>query len=105
METLWKNICNEGLYGPVILRVGINNKKFRLEFGNHRIQVFAKYGVDYTPTTIQVQEKCGPYVDNVMTNASHNFDFTDDVILLKLTKGYMKPSSVFKSLFLQVKSF
>lgn len=42
METMWKNILEEGLSKPLIMRVGILNKKFRLEAGNHRIQMFHK---------------------------------------------------------------
>ncbi len=98
METLWKNIQQDGLHDPVIIRVGRENKKFRLEAGNHRIQVFMKYGVAHTPATVQVQDTCGPEVENIMTDASHNFNFTKDVDISSLKNGYLKPSQVFKDL-------
>ena len=105
MESLWESIQKNGLDEPVIMRVGIKNKKFRLESGNHRIQLFKQYGVEYTPATVQIQDYCGPDVQNVMTIATHNFDFTDDIILPDSDNGYVKPSSVFKSLVGNVKSF
>lgn len=98
MESLWENIKHEGLHDPMIIRVGIKNKKFRLEAGNHRIQVFKKYGVPYTPTTVQVQDFCGQQAEDVMTIATHNFDFTADIDISNLKFGYTKPSTVFKSL-------
>lgn len=98
MEVLWQNIQDEGLYDPVIIRVGKENQKFRLESGNHRIQVFMKYGVIFTPATVQVQDICGPQVKNVFTDATHNFDFTDDINVEVLEFGYIKPTAVFKSL-------
>jgi ParB-like nuclease domain len=98
MDQLWENITAEGLYDPVIIRVGKTNKKFRLESGNHRIQVLMKHGVLFTPATVEVQELCGPQVENIMTDATHNFDFTDDVITEALEIGYLKPTTVFKSL-------
>ena len=39
---IWKDICDNGLNDPFIMRIGLKNKKFRLEAGNHRIQVFYK---------------------------------------------------------------
>ncbi len=98
MDQLWENIKSEGLYDPVIIRVGKKNRKFRLESGNHRIQVFMKHGIPFTPATVEVQDLCGPQVENVMTDATHNFDFTDDIVLEALEIGYLKPTAVFKSL-------
>lgn len=105
VENLWENIKQEGLYDPLIIRVGIKNRKFRLEAGNHRIQVLKKYGVEYTPATVQVQDNCGPQMDNVMTDASHNFDFNEDINVSSLKNGYTTPSNVFKSLIGKVKPF
>lgn len=95
MDQLWENIKLEGLHDPVIIRVGKGNKKFRLESGNHRIQVLMKYGVLFTPATVEVQELCGPEVENVMTDATHNFDFTNEIYTVTLQNGYTKPSAVF----------
>src|ERR1035437_7730943 len=70
LDGLWKNICKEGLQDPLIVRVGVKNKKFRLEAGNHRIQVLHDNGIEMIPVTVQVQDECGPHVKNVMTDAT-----------------------------------
>ena len=57
LDGLWENIASEGLHDPLIMRVGIRNKKFRLEAGNHRIQVFHEHGVPLIPVTVQVREE------------------------------------------------
>jgi len=98
MDKLWENLVHEGMYDPLIMRVGLKNKKFRLESGNHRIQLFHKHNIKMIPVTVQVVEECGPYLDDVMTNASHNFDIRDDLYISEITQEYMKPSEVFKNL-------
>jgi hypothetical protein len=111
LDTLWKNICEHGLAEPFIIRVGIKNKKFRLESGNHRIQVFHVHGVALIPVTVQVREECGPYAPDVMTRSQHNFDFSDETMVAgfvehvdtdikdnDLTNVYLRPSEVFESL-------
>src|SRR3989344_6346527 len=98
LDELWENIKKEGLHNPLIMRVGLKNKKFRLEAGNHRIQVLHNNGVEFIPLTVQVREECGPHLEDVMTDASHNFDAGNEFIISKITKEYMKPSEVFKSL-------
>ncbi len=95
---LWENIASEGLHDPLIMRVGTRNKKFRLEAGNHRIQVFHEHGVPFVPVTVQVREECGPHVSDVMTDATHNFDAGDEVLVSAIIEEYMKPSEVFRSL-------
>lgn len=98
LDGLWENIMSEGLHDPLIMRVGIKNKKFRLEAGNHRIQVFHKHGVPFIPITVQMREECGPHVDDVMTDATHNFDAGDELLISAITEEYLKPSEVFRSL-------
>ena len=98
LDGLWQNIKDEGLYNPLIMRVGLKNKKFRLEAGNHRIQIFHEHGIKMIPVTVQVREECGPHLGDVMTDASHNFDAGNEFLISKITKEYMKPSDVFKSL-------
>ena len=98
MEALWKNILDEGLHDPLIMRVGVRNKKMRLEAGNHRIQMFHKYGVDMIPVTVQLRDECGPHLNDVMTDASHNFDASEELLISSITDEYIKPSEVFKSL-------
>ena len=97
LDGLWENIKNEGLHNPLIMRVGLKNKKFRLEAGNHRIQVLHNNGVEFIPLTVQVREECGPHLEDVMTDASHNFDAGDEFLISKIMKEYMKPSEVFGS--------
>jgi hypothetical protein len=97
-EELWENLKKEGLYDPLIMRVGLKNKKFRLEAGNHRIQVFHENGIEFVPLTVQVREECGPHLDDVMTDATHNFDAGDQFLISKISTEYMKPSDVFRDL-------
>ena len=98
MDALWENILKEGMHNPLIMRIGLKNKKFRLESGNHRIQLFHQHGVEEVPVIVQVREECGPHVGDVMTDASHNFDFGNEVIVPETAEEYLKPSEVFKSL-------
>lgn len=98
LDELWENILEEGLHDPLIMRVGIKNKKMRLEAGNHRIQLFHKHNIKMIPVAVQVRDECGPHLGDVMTDASHNFDATDELMISKITEEYMKPSEVFKSL-------
>lgn len=105
MKSLWVNIQSEGLCDPVVIRVGMQSKTFRLEAGNHRIQVFKKYGVEFTPAYVEVTKYCGPNAKNVMTDATHNFTFTDDINTKNIHTGPMKPSAVFMSLDSAAKSF
>lgn len=98
LDGLWDNIASEGLHDPLIMRVGLHNKKFRLEAGNHRIQLFHQHGVEMIPVTVQVREECGPHLEDVMTDASDNFDAGDEFLISKITREYMKPSDVFRSL-------
>ena len=97
LDALWQNILEEGLYNPLIMRVGIENKKMRLEAGNHRIQVFHQHGIEMIPVTVQVRDECGPHLGDVMTDASHNFDTGNELLISKITADYMKPSDVFRS--------
>jgi len=97
LDGLWKNICEIGLLDPLVIRVGLKNKKFRLEAGNHRIQVLHRNHIEIIPVTVQIQDECGPHVSNVMTDATHNFDYNDDLIPSNAI-GYIKPSEAFKSL-------
>ncbi len=98
LDQLWDNIVHEGLHNPLIMRVGLQNKKFRLEAGNHRIQVLHQHGIAEIPLTVQVREECGPHLGDVMTDASHNFDAGDEFLIDRITQEYMKPSSVFRRL-------
>lgn len=98
LDALWKNICDEGLHDPLIMRVGVGNKKFRLEAGNHQIQVLYKNNIEMIPVTVQIQDECGPQANDVMTDAQHNFDSGDEILISSITQEYMKPSEVFRSL-------
>ncbi|MCD5380975.1 MAG: ParB N-terminal domain-containing protein, partial [Candidatus Pacebacteria bacterium] len=98
LDELWENILQDGLGEPLIMRVGILNNKFRLEAGNHRIQLFHKYGVGEIPVVVQVRERCGPEEADVMTDATHNFNNENELLISEITNEYMKPSEVFRSL-------
>lgn len=96
MDGLWKNNLREGMANPLIIRVGLRDKKFRLESGNHRIQLFRAHGIPEVPVTIEVTNTCGPDRADVMTDATHNFDLPDGAILSGLTEGYTNPMKVFQ---------
>jgi len=98
LNTLWRNILEEGLHEPFIMRVGIQNKKMRLESGNHRIQLFHKHGIKMVPVTVQIKNECGPHLSDVMTDASYNFDARDELLVSTTDQEYRKPSEVFRSL-------
>ncbi len=98
LDALWENIKLKGLGDPLVMRVGLENKKFRLESGNHRIQVLYKNGIKMIPVTVQMRDECGPHLGDVMNDATHNFDAGDDFLVSKITEEYMRPSEVFKSL-------
>ncbi len=98
LDTLWQNICEEGLYNPLIMRVGLRSNTFRLEAGNHRIQVLHDHGVEMVPMTVEVREDCGPHLDDVMTDATHNFIAPEGFLISEITDEYMAPSAVFKEL-------
>jgi hypothetical protein len=98
LDKLWVNLLKEGMYDPLIMRVGLANKKFRLEAGNHRIQLFYKHGIPLVPLTVQVKEVCAPHLEDAMNDGSHNFDAGEKFLISKITKEYMRPSEVFKSL-------
>jgi hypothetical protein len=98
LEDLWQNILEEGLYDPIIIRVGIKTNTFRLEAGNHRIQLFHSYNVQQIPATVQITDECGPHAPNVFNTGTHNFDATGVLKYKTLKKGYVKPSDVFKDL-------
>lgn len=97
LEDLWESLQNEGMYNPLIMRVGVRDKKMRLESGNHRIQLFHKHGIEHIPVTVQVRDECGPHLDDVMTDATQTWDATDELLISEITDEYMKPSQVFKS--------
>ena len=98
LNSLWKDICDNGLNDPLIMRIGLINRKFRLEAGNHRIQVFYKNNIEMIPVTVQIQDYCGPEANNLMTDAQHNFDFNNDISIPDIIEEYMKPSEIFKNL-------
>ena len=97
-DELWKDLCTNGMQDPLIMRIGTNNKKFRLEAGNHRIQLLHLHNVAFAPLTVQVKEECGPQAPDLMTDATHNFDFGNEVVLPLELKEYMKPSEIFTAL-------
>lgn len=98
MDTLWEHISENGMHEPLIMRIGLKNKKFRLEAGNHRIQLFHKHNIKMIPLTVEVRDECGPHTSDVMNDASHNFDFDDQILISDSKEKYLKPSEVFRNL-------
>lgn len=99
LNGLWEKMKINGILVPLIMRIGVVNKKFRLETGNHMIQVLKEHGIKEVPVTVQVKDICGPNAVDVMTEATHNFDWGDEVIVSVSNKEYMKPSEVFRSFY------
>lgn len=95
LNELWENILDVGLQDPLIMRVGLKDNNFRLESGNHRIQVLYKNGVKKIPLTVQVKKECGPQAEDLMTDASHNFVSEKGFLVREITEEYMRPSEVF----------
>jgi hypothetical protein len=98
LDGLWQNVLVNGLTAPLIMRVGKKNKKFRLETGNHLIQIFKKNNIENVPVVVQIRDICGPEASDTMTVATHNFDWGDDILPFDENAEYLKPSDVFKSL-------
>jgi hypothetical protein len=48
-EIVWKNIMEEGMYEPLMLRINPYLSEIRLESGNHRVRLAKKYGVTHLP--------------------------------------------------------
>lgn len=53
MAELWRNLCTNGLRDPLVLGVGKDNT-LRLDAGNHRVKLFAKYGIKALPVIAKV---------------------------------------------------
>jgi len=98
LDGLWHDLLEHGMHEPLIMRVGLTNKKFRLESGNHRIQVLHAHQVPLVPVTVQVREICDPSAPDAMTDATLLFDAADEFLITEVTDAYMKPSEVFRSL-------
>jgi hypothetical protein len=96
LKGLWEAVLANGLHAPLIMRVGTKNKKFRLETGNHLIQLFREHNIEKVPVTVQIREECGPEAKDVMTTATHNFDWNDEISFSAPLTEYMKPSDVFR---------
>ncbi len=98
MEGLWEKVKVNGLLVPLIMRIGTENKKFRLETGNHLIQLLKMNGIKKVPVTVQVRLVCGPEAWDKLTEATHNFDWGDEILENEFTEEYLKPSEVFKNI-------
>jgi hypothetical protein len=51
---VWENIKAEGMFEPLLIVIGFDNKRIRLESGNHRIKVAIEDGYTHLPTAILV---------------------------------------------------
>ncbi len=98
LEKLWIDLITNGMFEPFIVRVGLKNKKYRLETGNHRIQVMRAHNISHVPVAVQLQDECGPHAPNPGNISTHSFDVGDNVLITIAADEYMKPSAVFKDL-------
>lgn len=48
-DEVWKDIELNGMFEPLIIRIGFKNKTIRLESGNHRIRSALKNGYTHLP--------------------------------------------------------
>lgn len=82
MPKLWADICQNGLRDPVILRIGLESRTWRLDVGNHRILVLAAHGVRVVPAVCVLGRHC----IGEPGNGLHSFDAPPGELLLpKLT--------------------
>jgi hypothetical protein len=86
------------MFEPLIVRVGLKNKKYRLETGNHRIQVMHAHNISHVPVAVQLQDECGPHAPNPGNISKQSFDVGDNVLITMTANEYMKPSAVFKDI-------
>lgn len=99
LDTFWSNLRKEGLYEPLLFRVGVQDRRMRLEAGNHRIQVFNTHDVPYVPLTVQVRRTCGPERDDTYTDAERVYDGSDHITLDHGTSdGLIAPSRALRTL-------
>lgn len=95
LEHLWAHLVTEGLQEPLIVRVGRNNQSFRLEAGNHRIQVLHAHGVQFVPVTVEVVDTCLPHSADARNSGSHLFPLPPGALKPNLTNGFYAPSDAF----------
>ncbi len=50
------------------------------------------------PPTVEVREECGPHMNDVMTDVTHNFDAPNGFLITEVDEGFMKPSVVFSNI-------
>jgi len=54
LKTLWSHMCEDGMFVPLVVRLGMTDHTIRLETGNQRIRLFADHGVEYVPIVCEM---------------------------------------------------
>lgn len=98
LDDLWNDIKENGLFDPLIVRMGRTSRTLRLEAGNHRIQVLKEHGIDKVPVTIEIRDACGPDAPEPYNEGTHNFALDGSVVLPETDVTYAKPSTIFPEL-------
>lgn len=81
-SVVWENIKKEGMFEPLLIVIGFDDKRIRLESGNHRIKVAIEDGYTHLPAAILVLK------GNIIHegNGLHNFDANKIVNWCNLVK-------------------
>ncbi len=95
LEALWVHLVDEGLQEPLMIRVGRNNQSYRLEAGNHRIQVLHAHGVSFVPVTIEVVDECTPHSATSHNDGNHLFPLPPGALKPNLANGFYAPDDAF----------
>lgn len=53
-NALWADLNANGMNTPLIVTVGTETDKMRLDSGNHRVRLFAKHGIDKVPCKVEI---------------------------------------------------
>lgn len=67
-EVVWKNIMEEGIHEPLMLRINPYDNEIRLESGNHRVRMAKKYNISHLPVASFITKRTvfhsgnGPHV-------------------------------------------
>ncbi len=95
LEALWARLVDEGLREPLIIRVGRDNQSFRLEAGNHRIQVLHAHAIPLMPVTIEIVDVCTPHSATSRNDGSHLFPLPPGALKPNLANGFYAPDDAF----------
>jgi hypothetical protein len=64
LDELFESMCRYGMRDPLVLGIGTQSKKIRLETGNQRIYCLQNHGVPFVPVIAYVSETAITNPDN-----------------------------------------